>query len=62
MANGAGMDVYVANQDGNLTALNGINGAQEWQIYLGELRSTPVAVNGTLFVGSVGDHGLFALR
>jgi outer membrane protein assembly factor BamB len=62
IANGAGMDVYVANQDGNLTALNGINGAQEWQIYLGELRSTPVAVNGTLFVGSVGDHGLFALR
>jgi outer membrane protein assembly factor BamB len=62
MANDAGMDVYVANQDGNLTALNGINGSMEWHIYLGELRSTPVAVNGTLFVSSVGDHGLFALH
>ena len=62
MSNDAGMDVYVANQDGNLTALNGINGAQEWHIYLGELRSMPVAVKGTLFVGSVGDHGLFALH
>ncbi|HEX6482711.1 MAG TPA: PQQ-binding-like beta-propeller repeat protein [Ktedonobacteraceae bacterium] len=62
MANGAGMDVYVANRDGNLTALNGINGSQEWHLYLGELRSAPVLVNGSLFVGSVGEHGLFALN
>ncbi len=62
LANGAEMDVYVTNQDGNLTAINGINGLQEWHIYLGELRSEPVLVNGTLFVGSVGEHGLFALN
>jgi outer membrane protein assembly factor BamB len=62
LANGAEMDVYVTNQDGNLTAINGINGFQEWHIYLGELRSEPVLVNGTLFVGSVGEHGLFALN
>jgi len=56
------LDVYVTNQDGNLTAINGINGLREWHIYLGELRSEPVLVNGTLFVGSVGEHGLFALN
>ena len=62
MANGAGMDVYVTDQKGTLAALNATNGALEWQVYLGELRSAPALVNGTLFVGSVGEHGLFALQ
>ncbi len=62
MANGMEMDVYVANQNGMLTALHATNGSMEWHIYLGELRSAPVLVNGTLFVGSVSEHGLFALH
>ena len=62
MANGEGMDVYMANQNGILTALNATSGSMEWHIYLGELRSAPVLVNGTLFVGSVSEHGLFALN
>ena len=62
MTNGAGMDVYATDQNGTLTALNATNGSLEWRVYLGELRSAPALVNGTLFVGSVGEHGLFALQ
>ena len=62
LANGAAAEVYIADQRGNLVALNGATGAQEWRIYLGELRAAPVLAAGGLFVGSAGDHGLFALR
>jgi len=54
-------DVYVAGQDGTLFALNDETGIQEWHIYLGELRSAPALSQDTLFIGSVGDRGLFAL-
>ncbi len=59
---GTTMDVFVTNQNGMLTALDVNNGSLEWHIYLGELRSAPVLVNGMLFAGSVSEHGLFALN
>lgn len=62
VANNEEMDVYVSSQNGDLIALNGTNGSLEWRLYLGELRSPPALVNGTLFVGSVSEHGLFALH
>jgi outer membrane protein assembly factor BamB len=54
-------DVYIADQNGNLTALNGASGTREWRIFLGELRSAPVLAGNELLIGSVADHGLFAL-
>src|SRR5579875_929704 len=59
---GTAMDVFVTNQNGMLTALDANDGSLEWHIYLGELRSAPVLVNGMLFVGSVSERGLFALN
>ncbi len=55
-------DVYVVGTDGVLTALNGATGQQEWHIYLGELRAAPALSEDALFIGSVGNHGLFALQ
>ena len=55
-------DVFVASVNGTLITLNGANGQLKWHVYLGELRATPALSQDTLFVGSVGAHGLFALR
>ncbi len=55
-------DVFVESVNGTLLTLNGANGQLKWHVYLGELRAMPALSEDTLFVGSVGDHGLFALR
>lgn len=62
LVNGAAADVYVAAEDGTLLALSGATGSQEWHVYLGELRSAPVLSEDTLFVGSIGERGLYALQ
>ncbi len=62
LGSGMPLDVYVADQDGYLSALNAASGQTEWHIYLGELRSSPVLSSNLLFISSGGDHGLFALN
>jgi len=61
LAHGLAVDAYVTSQGGSLIALDVATGALEWQIHLGELRAAPALAADELVVGSVGDHGLFAL-
>lgn len=62
LANNPQAEAYVTSQDGYLTALNAATGTLQWRIYLGELRSEPALAGNELFVGSIGDRGLFALN
>ncbi len=55
-------DVFVTNQTGTLLALYAKTGFPEWQVYLGELRSSPTLAQDELLVGAVSAHGLFALN
>lgn len=57
----SGRDVYVGSEDGNLYAMNAVNGHIKWSYGMGaEVNSSPAVANRVVYVGAGGT--LYALR
>jgi hypothetical protein len=54
--------VYVGSDDGNLFAVDAVDGTERWVFATGEwIESSPAVVDGVVYVGS-GDKNLYALN